>query len=547
MPRGAPRFELAVHARQWAAGRHCVGRFARDERGVSAVFFGIMFAFLFLGAALAVDYGRATNELWDQQYALDAAILAASEELGKDDEAALGQARAERFFAANLQAGSNAVVSVQLNGETGEVRGTSHSRMGTTFYNSKVLGERARDHLNVGAAATAIRGDGKVEVALVVDNSGSMADYLDDLKSAASTLVAKVFAGADDGDKVKVGVVPFASSVNVGAGNKDSGWIDTTSVSPLHSENFSEAKSRFDLFDDLAEDWGGCVEVRSSPHDVTDTIAASETPASMFVPMFAPDEPDDRNASTAGYSNYYNNYISDYGGTCPAPTQVCVVWNSRRGRCSQWAPETMPVATAQSRVCKYAGAVIVDGIGPNYGCSTPAVLPLSGAKETVDAAIGALVASGNTNIGEGTMWGWRVLSPTAPFTEGRNYDEPKNKKILVIMTDGANTYTETSNHNESRYGAFGYAVKGRLGETFEAASYRSAMNTKLTTACANARAEGIVIFTVAFRLENDVATQTLLEGCATTTAQAFKASSGAGLVQAFEIIGKNISKLRVSG
>ena len=38
------------------------------------------------------------------------------------------------------------------------------------------------------------------------------------------------------------------------------------------------------------------------------------------------------------------------------------------------------------------------------------------------------------------MWGWRVLSPTAPFTEGRAYTANDNKKILVLMTDGENTY-----------------------------------------------------------------------------------------------------------
>ncbi len=45
-----------------------------------------------------------------------------------------------------------------------------------------------------------------------------------------------------------------------------------------------------------------------------------------------------------------------------------------------------------------------------------------------------------TSIGEGAAWGWRTLSPGAPFTEGRPYGAEENQKVLVLMTDGQNTY-----------------------------------------------------------------------------------------------------------
>ena len=58
-------------------------------------------------------------------------------------------------------------------------------------------------------------------------------------------------------------------------------------------------------------------------------------------------------------------------------------------------------------------------------------------------------AKGGTNIMEGVMWGWRVLSPEPPFTEGKAYDDPENDKFLIVMTDGENWHQSRSNHNKS--------------------------------------------------------------------------------------------------
>lgn len=519
--------------------------FQRDERGVSAVFFGIMFTFLFLAGAIAVEYGRITKEESEQQSALDAAVLAASNELGLPDQDTLGQARAEKFFQANMPAGSTATVSVHLDAAAGEVTGTSSNALETLFYKNKVLKDYRRNHFDVGTSARVVKGDGMIEIALVVDNSGSMSADLESLKTAATNLVNVAFTGAEGTDKVKVGIIPFAASVNVGSTNKDSGWIDTEGTGPTHSENFSEAASRFDLLEDMGTDWAGCVEARPSPNDVTDATPVTATPGTLFVPMFAPDEPDDINAAAGDYS-YSNNYISDFGGTCPTPEQQCVRFNKKKGTCSQYGPVPIDVATAQSRICKYSGAT-PDGGGPNSGCTTPPIQPLTSTKASITAAIGALVASGNTNIGEGAMWGWRVLSPSEPFTEGRSYTEEKNKKVLVVMTDGANTYTYKENPNKSRYGAFGYAIKERLGTTYSGSAYSNAMDTKLTSACTNAKAAGIVIYTVAFRLEDDPDTQALLTACASDDDHYFAASSQDTLIQAFETIGKEISKLRIAG
>ena len=124
--------------------------------------------------------------------------------------------------------------------------------------------------------------------------------------------------------------------------------------------------------------------------------------------------------------------------------------------------------------------------GPNFNCTTDAVVPLT--NDTVKTAIGNMAADGTTNITAGLMWGWRMLSPTAPFTEGRAYSVGDNKKILILMTDGENTYFANGKFTVSHYGAWGYIWKSHLGTTSSTESVMTGkMEGRMETACANIR------------------------------------------------------------
>jgi len=407
---------------------------------------------------------------------------------------------------------------------------------------------------DIATRSKVVKGTGSIEIALVLDNSGSMGGssgsvngtYIEDLKAAAANLVGTMFAGAEGTERVKVGLVPFAASVNVGPAHRGADWIDNNGQSSIHMQNFVDgSRTRFNVFDDMGVAWKGCVESRPGALDTSDTPATAGNADSLFVPMLAPDEPDDSNASAAGVSNYPNNYISDFGGSCPKADQVCVKFNKKKGKCEQYGPAPIGVQEAQARVCKYQGAQPNADTGPNAGCTTAPILPLNSLKQDVLDAIATMQASGNTNIGEGVMWGWRVLSPEVPFTEG-GAPAGDLRKFMVVMTDGENFLSANSNHNRSVYAAHGYAAKGRLGGSMTQSGYTSHLNSKLVSACENAKREGITIFTVAFRLENNPTTQQLLRGCATTQDQAFRAGDGEALLQAFHNIGRQISQTRIA-
>jgi len=80
----------------------------------------------------------------------------------------------------------------------------------------------------------------------------------------------------------------------------------------------------------------------------------------------------------------------------------------------------------------------------NYCPRTP-ITPLKSVKTQKTALqreIDKLSANGWTYIPAGLVWGWRVLSPQAPFTEGADDNEVQKynvQKIIVLMTDGENT------------------------------------------------------------------------------------------------------------
>lgn len=509
-----------------------------DERGATAPTFAIVFTTVLMTAAVAIDFARGSAERTREQWALDAAALAASDVLGQPDQATAGPARAQAFFQANTKAnGVGHLASINFDPDKGEISATAQGSVMTTLM--KVFGY---DSINVKTSTTIAKGSGTMEVSLVLDNSGSMAGtYIEDLKTAALSLVGKLYTGAEGTDKVKVGVVPFAGSVNVGAGHRGAAWIDNAGESPVHYENVSENRTRFQLFDDMGVAWAGCVEVRPNQHAYTDSVPSGGE--SLFVPMLAPDEPDGNN--DGGYS-YPNSYLVDDGGTCTPQPRTCTRYNSK-GNCTNWYVTPLDPAVAQARTCKYQGQSPSGGQGPNYNCQTKPLLPLTQTKTAVEDKIRSMSAGGTTNIGEGLMWGWRLLSPGEPFTEGRSKSDPNNQKIIVLMTDGENTYFSNSNQNKSTYGAYAYAVKNRLGTTYTDSALRAKMDDNLTQACANAKADNISIYTIAFRLESDPHTQSLLAACASAPDHVFTASDGTALIQAFSTIGRQLSKLRVAG
>jgi hypothetical protein len=157
-------------------------------------------------------------------------------------------------------------------------------------------------------------------------------------------------------------------------------------------------------------------------------------------------------------------------------------------------------------------------------------------------------AQGATGVIEGAAWGWRALSPGEPFTGGRGYGTKNNTKIVVLMTDGQNTYYPNSKFLKSWYDIYGYVDRNHLGTTSTSSStLTQIMDQRTLQTCNNMKAAGVVIYTVAFQIPGDEAgALALLNSCASDKDKYFAPGTEVELLAAFNAIGRDISELRVS-
>lgn len=516
-----------------------IRRFLGDRRGNVAMIFGLLAIPLVGAAGSAIDFSYAYRQRSIVQDAIDAAALAANRKLGTSTTAQI-QAEANYFYQANVAGQLPSPPPINTVVDKGTVTITTTLTVPTAFLGITGLNQIVFDLKTISTA-----GSSRLEVALVLDTSGSMAGTkISTLKTAATNLTNTLFnlaLSSDKVDPVKMSVVPFASSVNIGSSNRTSGWMDTAGKATHHYENFENTtRTRFNLFDDMGVSWAGCVEERLPPYDVTDDAPTklanptAEQAKTLFQPMFAPDEPDNWSSSNA------NDYLSDKGKSANCGTVATTTSSNEQA--------------AQKRVCKYKGVSPSSGTamgipnGPNFMCNSTAITPLTITQSTVLTAISNLVAVGATNITAGITWGWRTLSPGEPFTQGRTYTEPDNKKVLILMTDGENTYYPDSTFNKSSYGAWSYLSNSanHLGSYMTSESTVEArMDARSKLACDNVKATGIIIYTIAFQVTTTRGKE-LMAYCASDSSKSFDASNNSELLAAFDTIGTDISQLRIS-
>ncbi len=569
-----------------------VRAFARSKSGNVAMLFGLAAIPLMVGVGAAVDYGRALLVRERMGNAADAAALAVGSWQGQTK--AQLQVKARQYFDANFPPeilGAPAALNLNFSGNdiVVNVSGTVPTTM---------LRLANFQSIDVHAASTVTVGMGTLEVALALDNSGSMAgSKITALKTAASDLVDSLFdsaKGSTKADPIKIAVVPFAAGVNVGPQYSNASWMDTNAKNPAHGDaqkaNGSPAVNNFTLFKSLkksngsAVTWDGCVEARPSPYDVNDAAPSSGTGSTLFVPLFAPDEPDNWTCSSSNCSNSGsgskrrvngapngsfsdNNYLPDAGTTttCGNASNTNSNWTcangnancngSNSGRKEEDGFAGMNITANKN--CKYGTSsnkatvanVTVGGLaaGPNFMCTSAPLLPLSTQQTTIKAKITEMQAEGATGVVEGAMWGWRALSPGEPFAQGRAYNADENQKILILMTDGVNTYYPQSTFLKSWYSIYGYVSEGRLGTTSTSSSTLTAkMDERTLTACNNIKAAGVTIYTVAFEMAGEDAGLGLLQSCASDEDKYFAPNSDSELISAFKAIGKDISELRIT-
>jgi Flp pilus assembly protein TadG len=505
----------------------------RDESGAAAVFFAVSLILLAPLTLGMMDVYVASSQRGQLQDALDAATLFAARSSAGTTAAI--DAVGDKALASNLVLPADVTLvssNFTLNGET---------VTGYAEITPSAIAPGLWPHSTIQANATVVRALNNVEVALVLDNTGSMTGQkMIDLKSAASTLVDTLAVAAarpgGDPNPVKISLIPYTMTVNVGPTYQSAAWL--TGVQPTSaygSDIFATANTnRFTLFTQMGKTWGGCVEARPSPYDVTESPPTVSTPGSMYVAYFAPDEPGGSGSNTFNSQTFYNNYLAD--GTSST------TWNNSTGY------------VAQAVVAKYNTHTFIhtgtNGIGyqygPNAGCEIQPLTRLTTNFSALKIAINAMTAGGDTDIKAGVMWGWHTLSPNAPFSDGVAYGTARHDKIMVLMTDGQNHNVAVPNSNGSVYSGDGYMWQNRIGmSTTSTLPQRiTKLDQRLALACTNAKAAGIIVYTVV--LVDTTVDQSTVRGCASSADKTFDVTSSSGLTAAFAAIAGSIDNLRIS-
>jgi len=215
-------------------------QFLRDRRAAVLPIFAIAAIPMIVATGAAVDYARAYAQRTVVQDALDAAALASGKKIGVVSDT-LAKLEATNFYDGNIGANKldiKPAVTAVIAGSTMTL--TTQLHVPTYFLGLIGLNEFV---FNMKAQST--QAIGTIEVALVLDNSGSMAGTkISTLITAASDLADTLYALAATStspNPVEMALVPFASSVNVDPTNKSAAWIDRTGVAPYNGESFEGA------------------------------------------------------------------------------------------------------------------------------------------------------------------------------------------------------------------------------------------------------------------------------------------------------------------
>ena len=235
-------------------------RYVRDTAAATAIAFALIIPVVVGSAGMAVDVATAYLVQQRLSHALDAAALAAAASASGEDDM---QGVVDQFMEKNYPPEElGATYNIQVTQVGNDIKLSGYASFDTFFI--QILGI---DVVEVSADTTVAREILGLEVVMVLDVTGSMStnNNIGALRTAASNFTNILMNSAVYEDSVKIGLVPFATTVNVGPyglGKTPSNTTyDTAFVNNPSNRKFNQSKST---------DWWGCILERAYPQDTQD-------------------------------------------------------------------------------------------------------------------------------------------------------------------------------------------------------------------------------------------------------------------------------------
>ena len=469
-------------------------RFKDSQSGNVSMMFSIGLISVVTITGVALDFGQLTKAKVILQNQVDSAVLAAAAANIEDGDITLEQENAKRKEIALQVISGN---GFDLTGfeplikitESNTVYGRVELDYPLTF--GGLLGQET---IKISAESESGLGVLKpVQVALVLDNTLSMIPNgkMTALKTGAKDLIDAVQRTGEDS---KVALVPFSRYVRLPVEEYTADWLE------LPTEFETEI-----TWQQATHVGGTChMEIKTRIRDGLE-------------------------------EEYETEVCLDQITTYEEQSKVV---ESRFDGCvgTRLSPYSELDHTYSNKVPGLLDLIPRQAVGLTYNVNTYCgrkITPLTDDFEALEHEINELYGTDQTYLPSGLLWGQTVLSPGEPFDNADSDIEAD--KILVFMTDGQNSaQIQTGQEAEEGYKAAPYiATSENEGE------YSPDANLATARMCNNIKADGVLIYTIAFQVE-DIQTRNLLSACATDPAMALTANTNASLIETFGQISESL-------
>jgi len=366
-----------------------------------------------------------------------------------------------------------------------------------TTYDTVLMGLASRDEMKVSVNAGApIAATTPIKLALVLDTTDSMAGAnMNALKSATEELIEEL---EDIDAPVAASVVPFGQYVNVGTHRKGANWLDVA------KDGTSETK-------EVCRD----EVITITPRICTDTGRVLT-------------RDDVRDGVVVGQISY-NEQSCTQGEWQDTGVDICEMKTTSY----EWRGCVGSRDTPYNTQADF-GATRIKGV-MNRSCGTP-LQELTTDLDDIEDVVEDLTTNGDTYLPSGLIWGWRTLTQAEPLTSPSGLPTTGEtrltapSRVMLVMTDGGNTRShggqEDHHHDWSNV---------------------DNANTRSSAICEAAKEDGVVIFTVGYRMSDARAeSRTLLQNCASLPSFYFSADNAAELKNAFTEIAGQLDVARLA-
>ena len=522
----------------------------------------------------SVDYSRAAAVQTSLQAAVDSTALAMAKSAASLSPQQL-QTNATAYFNALFTRTDAAAPTVSVSYSTATSGGQPGSQVvisATSSVNTLFMGVMGFRQLPVYASSTSTWGNKRLRVALVLDNTGSMAqggagtaqspNKIQALQTASHNLLSQLQSAAVNPGDVYVSIIPFTKDVNVDPANNAQTYLDwtaweaepanlDTSAGGAKPSNWSSTGPGSSCPFTTSGDGFKCTNgPASSGAATTSTIPSTGANAGLICPSL-----DGGNKNATHASSYYNGCydstkFSQTGSSasCSGHSNCSCSGTGSNQTCGTksgfWEHAWRPAGNAAATPAHTTWNGCVTDRDQNYdtlntsptaGALFPAeqysVCPVTLMGQTYDwtslnSKIDAMVAAGNTNQAIGLAWGWQSLTSGSPLSAPDKDPSYQYQDIIILLTDGLNTQDRWS-------------------------TTQSVIDNREMILCDNIKSAGVTIYSIQVDTDKE-ATSSVLQYCAGTrpqvadTGKFFMLTSPNQIITTFNQIGVGLSKLRLA-